>query len=64
MPDGPLVDKIEEFIAKYDQSTDSRASKEFLDGLPPITHAVTKRAQRSFHTEGKQSPEKPQPSVA
>lgn len=50
MPDGPLTESIEKFINKYNQSADSRASQEFLSDLPPITHRVTERAQRSFRT--------------
>ncbi|MGA7795594.1 MAG: hypothetical protein WCA19_21380 [Candidatus Acidiferrales bacterium] len=48
MPDSSLIEKIKEFVAKYDLSADSRASEEFADDLQPITHQVIKRAEKSF----------------
>lgn len=48
MPDGPVVQKVDDFMRKYDSSADARASKQFLDALPTITHLVSEHAQKSF----------------
>ncbi len=48
MPDSTLIDKIQEFIANYDLSADSRASEQFANDLYPITRQVGKQAEKSF----------------
>jgi hypothetical protein len=48
MPDSTLIDKIQEFVAKYDLSADSRASEQFANDLYPVTRQVSEHAQKSF----------------
>jgi hypothetical protein len=48
MPDSALIDTIQQLIAKYDLSADSRASEQFADDLYPVTQLVSERARKSF----------------
>jgi hypothetical protein len=52
MPDSPLIDNVQGFIAKYDQSADSRATVQFVPDLTPIIHEVAKKAEKSFGNRG------------
>lgn len=48
MPGSDLIDTLQAFVSKYDQSADSRASEAFAKDLYPLTHQVSNRAQKSF----------------
>jgi hypothetical protein len=52
MPDSVLIQEIQAFIAKYDASTDARASELFISDLTPITRKVSERAQKVFKASG------------
>jgi hypothetical protein len=47
MPSTDLVERIQQFILRYD-AADDRASEQFANDLYPITHEAVERAQRSF----------------
>lgn len=51
MPESPLIDTIQGFIAKYDASADSRASEAFAGDIQPITQQVSLKAQKKFQEQ-------------
>ena len=48
MPQSELRDMIWSLIWKYDGSSDSRASEEFANELPPVVRKASERAQKLF----------------